>query len=84
MQEAVLLSLNSLIVSQFRAHIPYIYAKTFIPFCLSYSYGSNALNFILNGAEMTEISAIYYANTVLTQHFQLKPAVFAKKKVFIE
>ena len=78
MQEAVLLSLNSHIVSQFRAHISYIYAKKPIPFCSSYSYGSNAYNFILNGAEMTEISSIYYPNIVLTQHLQLKPPVFAR------
>jgi hypothetical protein len=31
---------------------------------------------------MTEISAIYYASTLLTQHLQSKSTVFRKKKYF--
>jgi hypothetical protein len=45
---------------------------------VSKSCGSNAYNFILNGAEMSEMSEMYYASTMLTQHLLSKPTIFGK------
>jgi hypothetical protein len=60
---AVFLQLIFSVAFQFGAHVRNIYAKMFIPFCLSHSYGSNAHNIILKIAKLTEIYVIYCAST---------------------